>query len=140
MPKLDPEVFKERLETYRRALERFAAALAMPQDTEKFYLDTAAHRFIYCYELTWKSLRRMLRMRGIQANSPVMAFRHAYAEGWLENKALYEKMIEDRNIVTHEYFEEKAVEVYARLPNYLHEMQKLATRMEMIYSQEPDGI
>lgn len=140
MPKIDPEVFAERLATYRNALARFAEALALPKDAGKMYLDASAHRFVYCYELTWKSLRRMLRMREIQANSPVKTFREAYAEGWIEEKTLYEAMIADRNIVTHEYFEEKAQEVYARLPNYLQEMQKLATRIEKIYAEEPSGI
>lgn len=140
MPRIDPEVFQDRLQTYRNALKRFAVAMDMPHDEEMLYLDASAHRFVYCYELTWKSLRRLLRMRGIQANSPVMTFRHAYAEGWIENKPLYEKMIEDRNTVTHEYFEEKAKEIYQRLPDYLVEMQRLAVHIEQIYIKDQQGL
>ena len=138
--KIDKQVFYERLKTYHNALKKFESALTLPHDEDKAYLDAAAHRFMYCFELTWKSLRRMLRMRDIQANSPVSAFRGAYAEGWIENKALYEKMLDDRNTVTHEYFEEKAVEIYSRLPQYLAEMQNLSTKLKEIYINEPDGI
>ena len=140
MPKIDKEVFYERLTTYRNALKKFETALALPKDEDKAYLDVSAHRFMYCYELTWKSLRRILRMRGVQANSPVLSFRSSYAEGWIENKKLYENMIDDRNTVTHEYFEEKAVEIYSRLPQYLAEMQLLSKKIEEIYLSEPDGI
>ena len=58
----------------------------------------------------------------------------------MTNKALYEKMLDDRNTVTHEYFEEKAVEIYSRLPQYLAEMQNLSTKLKEIYINEPDGI
>ena len=140
MQKIDADVFYERLKTYRDALKKFESALALPHDEDKAYLDATAHRFMYCFELTWKSLRRMLRMRDVQVNSPVSAFRSAYAEGWIENKLLYEKMLDDRNTVTHEYFEEKAMEIYSRLPDYLAEMQVLSTKLTEIYINEPDGI
>ncbi len=140
MQKIDKEVFYNRLQTYRKALETFEQALLLPEDAGKIYLDVSAHRFMYCYELTWKNLRRLLRAREIEASSPVSTFRSAFAEGWIENKKLYEKMIEDRNIVTHEYFEEKAVEIYSRLPAYLKEMKSLSQKIEVIYNNEPDGI
>lgn len=140
MPKIDKEIFYGKLAFYRKALETLANALKGSHDANKLYLDASAHRFIYCYELTWKNLRRLLRMRGVEVSSPVSTFRAAYSEGRISNKNLYEKMIEDRNIVTHEYFEEKAEEVYTRLPEYLTEMQRLSTQIEEIYKQEPAGI
>ncbi len=140
MQKIDKEIFYERLGAYRDALITFDKILAEPKDDNNMYLDASAHRFIYCYELTWKSLRRLLKMRGVIVNSPVSTFRNAFAEGWISDKKLYEQMIDDRNTVTHEYFYEKALDVYSRLPAYLAEMQKLSKKIEEIYNQEPDGI
>jgi nucleotidyltransferase substrate binding protein (TIGR01987 family) len=140
MPKIDKAVFDERMRSYQNALSRFGEALAMPRDVGKIYLDASAHRFVYCYELTWKSLRRLLRMRDVKVNSPVMTFREAFHEGWILDKSTFERMIEDRNLVTHEYFEEKAIEIYTRLPEYLSVMKKLCASMQTIYDQEPEGL
>lgn len=140
MLKIDKEIFYERLGAYRDAIVTFGKALQVKPEQSDLYLDGSVHRFIYCYEITWKLLRRLLKMRGVQANSPVSTFRSAYAEGWIENKELYQKMVEDRNAVTHEYFEAQALEVYSRLPEYLAEMQFLSKKIEEIYIAEPSGI
>lgn len=118
MAQNNPEILSALAENYRNALTRFEASLRMEKDEEFFYLDAAIHRFMICYELTWKGMRRILKARQVQVNSPVMTFRAAYAEGMIHDKALFEQMIIDRNVATHEYYFERAVEVYSRLSGY----------------------
>ncbi|MBI1326694.1 MAG: DUF86 domain-containing protein [Alphaproteobacteria bacterium] len=136
MPKLDKAVVEARLATYARALNTFNTALETKKDNEKLYLDASAHRFMYCYEMTWKLLRRFLRARDIDVNSPVMTFREAFAENWIEDQKTFEQMITDRNIVTHEYFEDKAEEIYTRLPHYLQTMRKVHSTLEKLCQSE----
>lgn len=132
MPNIDPDVLEARFQDYRNVLMRFGRALVMPHDEEMIYLDASAHRFILAYELTWKALKRLLRVRGVKVNSPAQVFREAYAEGWIvaTEREAFEKMMDDRNLVTHEYFEEKAKEIYVRLPGYHKAMVAVKDRLE----------
>ena len=136
MSALDNEVMEAKLKEFSNALLRFEEALSMPKDTGLFYLDSAAHRFMLCYELTWKNLRRILKMRDLQVNSPVSTFREAYQEGFIQDPQIFKQMIEDRNIVTHEYFQAKAEEVYTRLPGYLKAMREVAEAVERGYQKD----
>ena len=133
MPKIDPEVIEAKLTEYTNALDRFEEALSLPKDHTLSYLDTSAHRFMLCFEVTWKNLRRILRLRGIQTNSPVSTFREAYQEQLIDNKEIFKAMIEDRNLVTHEYFQIQAEEIYKKLPNYLQVMRKTYQTIENLY-------
>ena len=80
MPKIDKVVINKRLKDYDKALKTFASVLKVKKDKEGVYLDASLHRFMYCYEMTWKILRRFLRMRDVDVNSPVITFREAYSE------------------------------------------------------------
>lgn len=142
MSDLSSEVFQKKIADYSRGLNRFAEALELPKDTAQAYLDTSIHRFVFCYEMTWKNLRRLLRMRAVQVNSPVMTFREAVREQLIsiEDKKIFEQMIVDRNMATHEYVELKAHEIYSRLPEYLRVFQKTAERMEKLYFNNELGL
>jgi nucleotidyltransferase substrate binding protein (TIGR01987 family) len=74
-----------------------------------------------------------LRLRGIQVNSPVLTFREAYQEKLIDDKDIFKSMLEDRNAVTHEYFQQQAEEIYKRLPGYLKAMRKIYENIERIY-------
>jgi nucleotidyltransferase substrate binding protein (TIGR01987 family) len=135
MQSIDKTVMENKLGEYVNTLDRFKEALDAPKDKHLLYLDAAVHRFIFCYELTWKNLRHFLRLRGIQANSPVMVFRGAFREKWIDDEELFEKMVEDRNIVTHEYFQQKAEAVYSRLAGYYSAMHALHKKMAIFHSE-----
>lgn len=136
MSKLDKSVKISKLEEYNNALDRFARALQLPHDSELAYLDASAHRFMICYDLTWKILRRFLQTKGIEVNSPMETFRQSYQEQLIDDKDIFKKMVEDRNIVTHEYFQEAAEGVYKRLPDYLKIMQNIYKKMRELYKNE----
>lgn len=140
MSALDKEVMEAKMEQLSRALERFSEALLLPEDAALSYLDTSAHRFMLCYDLVWKMLSRVLSFKGIEAKSPVSAFREAYQQDWLQDKELFASMIKDRNIVTHEYFQAKAEEVYRRLPGYLKAMREVAEAVEKGYRKDDEGL
>ncbi|MEI7668783.1 MAG: HI0074 family nucleotidyltransferase substrate-binding subunit [Pseudomonadota bacterium] len=140
MSELDKEVMEAKLLDFAKALERFSDALLLPKDTGFSYLDTSAHRFMLCYELTWKNLARFLSFRGIEAKSPVSVFREAYQEKLIDNKEIFAEMVKDRNIVTHEYFQEKAEEIYIKLPTYLEAMRSVHNKIEYLYKNSEMGL
>lgn len=61
--------------------------------------------FEYCFELSWKMMKRLLNMRGKVANSPREAFRMAALEGFIEDPELWFDFLKKRNLTVHTYNE-----------------------------------
>ena len=49
----------------------------------------------------------------------------AYAAHWLADETVWLSMLKDRNLTSHTYKEDLAVEIYRRLPGHLAAMQSL---------------
>lgn len=119
----------ERIHEFRRAVVRFGEALAEPDDNP-LVIDASIQRFEFSVELAWKSLREvLLRDHGVDAASPKSVLRHAYQLSIVSNESLWLAMLQDRNLTSHTYRETLAREIFARLPAYLIELQRLATAL-----------
>jgi len=64
------------------SLNRWDAALktldmVLKEHENDIVRDATIKRFEYCYELTWKTLRRFLLLRGVECNSPKQTFKSA---------------------------------------------------------------
>jgi nucleotidyltransferase substrate binding protein (TIGR01987 family) len=66
----------------------------------------AIQAFEYCYELAWKTMKRLLDKRGKVVNSPREVFRAAALEGMIENPEAWFTFLKMRNITTHTYDED----------------------------------
>jgi nucleotidyltransferase substrate binding protein (TIGR01987 family) len=64
--------------------------------------------FEYCFELSWKVMKRLLSERGIVVNSPKETFRQAAAEGFINDLDLWFDFLEKRNLTSHVYSVEYA--------------------------------
>ena len=71
-------------------------------------------------------------MEGIEALSPKKALLVAYQLGWLSDEEAWLKMLNDRNLTSHTYREEYALEIYSRLPRHFESMQQLEQRIKTI--------
>ena len=86
---------------------------------EAFRLDThtehekagTIHAFEFCFELTWKVMKKLLQERGKIANSPKEVFRMAALEGFIDNLDLWFDFLQKRNLTTHTYEETEAEKV-----------------------------
>lgn len=67
--------------------------------------------FEYCFDLSWKTMKRLLETRGKIANSPREAFRMAALEGFIDDPELWFDLLKKRNITTHTYNQKTADEV-----------------------------
>lgn len=74
--------------------------------------------FEYCYELSWKLMRKILFKRGIETASPREAFREAGANKIIDDVELWFDFITKRNLTSHTYDEELADEVFKFLPTF----------------------
>jgi len=116
----------EEMAILKRAMQRLVEALAVDVKTTPIAIDAAIQRFEFCYELLWKMLKKILLDReNIDVQSPKQVLQQAYALGWIRNEKLWLQMAQDRNLTSHTYQEELALEIYRQLPTYLQEMQKV---------------
>ncbi len=120
------EDMKDSLMSLESALDRLREALALPIDAHPIALDGTIQRFEFCYELVWKTVQRFARSVGLDPRSPRDAFRVAYGQGWIEDEDLWLSMLRDRNLTSHTYKIELALEIYGRIRSYYTEMKRIA--------------
>lgn len=81
--------------------------------------------FEFCFELTWKILKRVLTKRGLTTTSPKDVFRIAADNEIINNPEFWFDAIKKRNLVSHTYKEETAEEVLEFLPEFQTELNKV---------------
>ncbi|MCL5436350.1 MAG: nucleotidyltransferase substrate binding protein [Candidatus Dependentiae bacterium] len=72
-------------------------------------------RFELCYELAWKTMRRILLKQGLEANNPRDVFRLAAANHLINDPHEWFEAIRRRNESTHAYNEEIVVDLFDSL-------------------------
>lgn len=115
---------KIRLDELGNALGRLREILGVPDD-HTGRVDATIQRFEFCYELSWKAIKAALEIYGHETASPKQAFQKAFAMRWIDDEKLWSDMLEMRNITSHTYKEEKAIEVSEQVPRCLKEMERV---------------
>ena len=116
-----------RIDSYRRALEKLRAVLEQPKtDTTR---DASIKRFEFTYELAWKSIQDFLREQGIVCASPKGCLKEAFKFGLIPDNPLWTKIIDDRNLTVHTYDEGIAEDIYSRLKSYIPLFEELLNNM-----------
>lgn len=81
--------------------------------------------FEFCFELSWKILKRILTKRGLTTTSPKDVYRIAADNNIIANPEFWFDAIKKRNLVSHTYNKNIADEVLAFLPAFQKELDKL---------------
>ena len=63
----------------------------------------AVQAFEFCYELSWKIMKRVLEHRGLEVGSPKDTFRKAFEEGIISDPELWFEFQKKRNLTVHTY-------------------------------------
>lgn len=92
--------------------------------------DGLIKRFEYTYELSWKTLKKVLAFKGIDANSPRDVFRAAARTNLIQDPAVWFDFIDKRNLTSHTYSESTADEVIDVIPFFEKEVHKLITTIK----------
>ncbi|MGI4751758.1 MAG: HI0074 family nucleotidyltransferase substrate-binding subunit [Janthinobacterium lividum] len=123
------DYFEEKLATFAQALTTFNAALLVnPSALER---DGAIQRFEYCFDLSWKTLKRFLEKRGIiNLNSPRSVFAAAFAENIIDDEAIWSDILLKRNASVHTYNQVLAESLFSQLPMFYTAMQDLHIMMQ----------
>ena len=86
--------------------------------------------FEFCYELSWKIMKKFLYNEGIDVNSPREAFRESAKNGIIKNVELWFTFLEQRNQTTHTYNEQTLEEIMKVIPKFKLELESLIECLE----------
>ncbi len=122
----------EDLSDLGRALERLREVLVMPLDEHDFVRDATLKRFRFCIELCWKNLKNFIGKEEKKVGSSCDFVAQASQMGWIDDEKLWINMRQDRNILSHEYKEETADNVYAPIEIYYPAMKTALGELEVL--------
>lgn len=88
--------------------------------------------FEYCYELSWKFMKKILFKKGVDYRSPKDVFRGAAQNKLIEDPEIWFHFIDLRNQTTHTYDDKKAEEVFNELPCFQTEFNKFLDAIKKI--------
>lgn len=85
--------------------------------------DGAIQRFEYTYELVWKTLKRILILKGVDVNNPRDVFREAAKQKLIADPQVWFLFLSKRNLTVHTYDQDCANEIFACLPQFGSELR-----------------
>ncbi|MGE4131259.1 MAG: HI0074 family nucleotidyltransferase substrate-binding subunit [Bdellovibrionales bacterium] len=128
---MEESKLKYSLSLFESANHRLLEALEVEVRGENdLAIDGSIQRFEFTFEMSWKTLKRFLSHKGIEAKTPRDCFQEAFKLGWLaEGDTLWTAMIDDRNRTSHTYDRKIAQNVYGSLVPYARAYSALIDRL-----------
>ena len=113
-----------KIKNFEKALERLKEGVKEAKnDLDK---DGVIQRFEFTMETLWKALRAILLYQGIECYSPRSCIKEAFRANLISDDEIILDMLEDRNISSHVYDEERSNKIFERIKNiYLEYLENL---------------
>ena len=123
-----------KLSNFKNALQRLIEADKEfnKQGASDVVRDGFIQRFEFTYELAWKTTKAFLEDTGIiDINSPKAVIKEAYAQKFISDEKNWLLMLNDRNMSSHIYKEDMAVEIAERISGrYIKEYELLLKELQ----------
>lgn len=116
------------LSSLRLAIESLDEILKQP--TNEFIRDGAIQRFEYTFELCWKFMQRLLKLRGVETGSPSQVIRSGAKEGLVDDVDSWLRFLKSRNLTVHTYNRKVAEEVYGDAKQFPSFAKELLRKLE----------
>ena len=100
------------LDNFKQAVLRLEAALQYDPTVLDIALDAVIQRFEFTFEQAWKSIGLAAKAVGYDCKSPRGCLKLAYKMEWIEDEEKWLRLLEARNLTSHTYDQETAMEVY----------------------------
>ena len=100
------------LENFENATERLKAALEYDPLKLDIVTDAVIQRFEFTFETAWKSVKLAAKAVGYDCKSPKGCLKLAYSMGWIKDEERWLELLEARNLTSHTYDQETAMDVY----------------------------
>ena len=109
------------------AAKTLTEVLALP--VSSITRDAAIKRFEFCFELAWKTMKRLLAYEGIVAKGPRTACRLAARQGYIDSVEAWFKALEARNETVHTYDEVQASKIFDELAGFNELLQSFIQKI-----------
>jgi nucleotidyltransferase substrate binding protein (TIGR01987 family) len=105
------ERWKQRFENFNKAFSQLQLAVTTYQLDKSNELIAIAliKTFEMTYELAWKTLKDYLNYNGVEVKLPREVLKQAFANNLVADGQVWIEMLDDRNVMTHTYDNEKAL-------------------------------
>lgn len=112
--------------------DRFRKNLVTDQDKAG-----AIHAFEFSYELAWKTMKRLLAHKGIEARSPRDCFRESAIQGMISDPQPWFRFIELRNMTVHTYEESCVEEIIDMFEAYAQALSSFLNYLHHEHAKSP---
>ncbi|MEI8295353.1 MAG: HI0074 family nucleotidyltransferase substrate-binding subunit [Alphaproteobacteria bacterium] len=90
----------------------------------------AAQAFEFCYELSWKMMKRVLKSRGLETATPKDTFRQAALAKLIDDPEMWFDFQLKRNLTTHTYKKENLDSIVESFDLFSSELHKLIQNIQ----------
>lgn len=94
--------------------------------------DASIQRFEFTIELAWKTMKRILKYKGILVNSPRDTIRQAAKESLIDDPKRWFVFLENRNLTSHVYNEDVAEQIYSSLTEFKESLDLFVERINAL--------
>jgi nucleotidyltransferase substrate binding protein (TIGR01987 family) len=121
--------YTDRLSELKMAFARLKEAI--PEVKNQLDKDGVIQRFEFVFELAWKTIKDYSEDKGRQdAVSPKDSFRVAADLGLIKDPLVWFDFLKSRNEASHFYDEQKADEVFSKIPDFIVSVEDLILKLE----------
>jgi nucleotidyltransferase substrate binding protein (TIGR01987 family) len=121
------------IQNLKKAMKSLEKATATPPVEDRDYAGIIQN-FEFVYELTWKSLKRILESEGIEASFPRIVFEESFKRGLIEGNEVWKLIIEARNLSVHTYDEALAKKLCGQImKDFLPIFQKTVEKISLSF-------
>jgi nucleotidyltransferase substrate binding protein (TIGR01987 family) len=126
---MKPELW---LMDYERALRQLTEALLIEANHDVVRAGCIQY-FEFTFELAWKSIKVVSELEGLEpGGSPKSNLRSAFAQGWIDDEAIWLEMLDARNRMSHTYDAQDALSIYDRLASFIGPFEELLARLKRL--------
>ena len=92
----------------------------------------AIRAFEFCFEMAWKTMKRILEKRGVTTNSPRDAIREAAKNNLISSPTQWFEFIDMRNVAYHTYDQENVEKVLSIFDTFSHNVDELSFNLKQL--------
>nr|VFK62815.1 MAG: nucleotidyltransferase substrate binding protein, HI0074 family [Candidatus Kentron sp. UNK]VFK70631.1 MAG: nucleotidyltransferase substrate binding protein, HI0074 family [Candidatus Kentron sp. UNK] len=108
-----------------RALIQLTDALAVRPEHDVIRAGCIQY-FEFTFELAWKTIKVFAEEEGLHpGGSPRSCLKSAFTLGWINEEAVWLKMLDARNRMSHTYDAFEAMAIYEHLPEFVGPLKNL---------------
>lgn len=104
----------------------------LKKEKDEYIRDAAIQRFEYTFELSWKTMKRILKYKGYDVGGSKDVFRLSAKEGLIGDPIKWFGFLEMRNETVHSYDEAEAEKIYKKIPDFIAELDKFIDTIRVL--------